>query len=58
MRLMTDRIAVSGIRSRGFHGVFPFERRDGQDFVVDVTLLQDTSCCRHPDDMGTPSTTA
>lgn len=35
---MTDRIAITGLRVRGHHGVFAHERRDGQDFVVDVTL--------------------
>lgn len=35
---MTDRISLSGLRVRGHHGVFDFERRDGQDFVVDVVL--------------------
>ena len=33
---MADRIALTGLRVRGHHGVFDFERRDGQDFVVDV----------------------
>lgn len=33
-----DRIAVTGIRARGFHGVLEKERREGQTFVVDVTL--------------------
>jgi dihydroneopterin aldolase len=33
-----DRITLTGLRVRGHHGVFDFERRDGQDFVVDVTL--------------------
>ena len=33
-----DRITLTGLRVRGNHGVFDFERRDGQDFVVDVTL--------------------
>jgi len=31
-------IAIKGLRATGFHGVFPEERRDGQDFVVDVRL--------------------
>ncbi|MEV4635837.1 dihydroneopterin aldolase [Actinoplanes sp. NPDC049548] len=35
---MSDRISLSGLRVRGNHGVFDFERRDGQDFVVDVEL--------------------
>ena len=35
---MTDRISLTGLRVRGRHGVYDFERRDGQDFVVDVVL--------------------
>ena len=35
---MSDRISLRGLRVRGFHGVFDFERRDGQDFMVDVEL--------------------
>ena len=30
---MTDRISLTGLVVRGFHGVFESERRDGQDFV-------------------------
>ena len=37
-----DRITLTGLRVRGHHGVFDFERRDGQDFVVDVALELDT----------------
>jgi dihydroneopterin aldolase/2-amino-4-hydroxy-6-hydroxymethyldihydropteridine diphosphokinase len=33
-----DRIDLTGVRARGFHGVHPEERRDGQAFVADVTL--------------------
>ncbi|WP_117212792.1 dihydroneopterin aldolase [Allorhizocola rhizosphaerae] len=33
-----DFVRLEGLRVRGHHGVFDFERRDGQDFVVDVTL--------------------
>lgn len=39
---MADRITLSGLRVRGFHGVLPEERRDGQDFVVDAVLSLDT----------------
>ena len=35
---MPDLISLTGLRVRGFHGVFEQERRDGQDFVVDVAL--------------------
>jgi dihydroneopterin aldolase / 2-amino-4-hydroxy-6-hydroxymethyldihydropteridine diphosphokinase len=38
---MTDRIVLQGIAARGFHGVLDVEKRDGQDFVVDVTLEVD-----------------
>lgn len=31
-------IRIEGIRARGYHGVLDQERRDGQDFVVDVEL--------------------
>jgi dihydroneopterin aldolase len=33
-----DRISLTGVRARGFHGVFDEERRDGQEFRVDVVL--------------------
>jgi dihydroneopterin aldolase len=36
-----DRITLTGLRAYGRHGVFDFERADGQDFVVDVTLELD-----------------
>lgn len=39
---MTDRIQLTGLRVRGHHGVFEHERREGQDFVVDVELELDT----------------
>ena len=35
---MADRITLTGLRVRGNHGVFDHEKRDGQDFVVDVTV--------------------
>ena len=38
-----DRIRLSGVRGRGFHGVFEHERREGQEFVVDVELAVDLS---------------
>ncbi|MCT2582540.1 dihydroneopterin aldolase [Actinophytocola gossypii] len=38
---MTDRITLTGIRVRGHHGVYAHEKRDGQDFLVDVTAWLD-----------------
>lgn len=37
-----DEITLTGLRVRGFHGVYPHERREGQDFVVDLVLQLDT----------------
>ncbi|MCU1602815.1 MAG: dihydroneopterin aldolase [Frankiales bacterium] len=37
-----DEIALTGLRVRGFHGVLPSERAEGQDFVVDAVLSVDT----------------
>ena len=48
----SDLIEVTGIRARGFHGVFPEERRDGQDFVVDVALEADLSAAGSSDDLA------
>lgn len=36
--MTTDEIAITGIRAVGHHGVYPHERRDGQEFVADVVL--------------------
>ncbi len=47
-----DRIALTGLTVRGRHGVFDFERRDGQDFVVDVELEIDTSVAAASDELG------
>lgn len=49
---MSDTIEVTGIRARGYHGVFPHERRDGQDFVVDITLEADLEPAGHSDDLS------
>ena len=38
---MPDRIELRGLRVRGHHGVYEHERRDGQDFVVDITVWMD-----------------
>lgn len=44
-----DRIELTGLRARGFHGVFHDERRDGQDFVVDVVLHLDLAAAAASD---------
>ncbi|MGB8650097.1 MAG: dihydroneopterin aldolase [Mycobacteriales bacterium] len=49
---MSDRIALTGLRVRGHHGVLPEERRDGQEFVVDAVLTLDTRPAAASDDLG------
>ena len=49
---MGDLISLTGLRVRGFHGVLPQERRDGQDFVVDVQLQVDTRAAAASDDLA------
>lgn len=49
---MRDRIELRGLRARGHHGVFDFERREGQDFVVDAVLYLDTAPAAASDDVG------
>ena len=51
-RAVSDRIALRGLRVRGHHGVFEHERRDGQDFVVDVTVWLDLAPAAASDDLA------
>nr|WP_017569334.1 dihydroneopterin aldolase [Nocardiopsis halotolerans] len=49
---MRDRVALRGLRARGHHGVFDFERREGQDFVVDAVLHLDAAPAAASDDVA------
>ena len=49
---MTDRIELRGLRARGFHGVFDFERAQGQDFLVDAVLELDLAPAAGSDDVA------
>lgn len=49
---MSDRIALTGLRVRGRHGVLAAERRDGQDFLVDAVLHLDTAPAARGDDLA------
>ncbi|WP_028937869.1 dihydroneopterin aldolase [Pseudonocardia spinosispora] len=48
---MTDRIVLTGLRVRGNHGVFGYEKRDGQEFVVDLTVWADLSAAGRSDEL-------
>ena len=46
-----DRIAVRGLRAYGHHGVYAFERRQGQTFSCDAVLEVDTRPAAATDDL-------
>lgn len=48
---MADRITVTGVRARGYHGVYEHEKRDGQDFLVDITVWVDLADAAAHDDL-------
>lgn len=48
----TDKITITGLRVRGRHGVFEYERVSGQEFLVDAVLWLDTSPAAAADDLA------
>ncbi|CCQ47934.1 dihydroneopterin aldolase [Pseudarthrobacter siccitolerans] len=46
-----DRITLTGVTAVGHHGVFDFERREGQPFVVDAVLYLDFAKAAESDDV-------
>jgi 7,8-dihydroneopterin aldolase/epimerase/oxygenase len=48
---MTDELAVTGIECYGHHGVFEFEKREGQVFLIDLVLGIDTAPAAASDDL-------
>jgi dihydroneopterin aldolase len=50
--MSVDRIVLRGLRVKGNHGVFEFERRDGQEFVIDAVLGVDTRAAAAADDLS------
>jgi dihydroneopterin aldolase len=49
---VTDRIVLTGLRVRGHHGVFEHEKRDGQEFLVDVTVWIDLDTAARTDQLA------
>ncbi|TDC77120.1 dihydroneopterin aldolase [Streptomyces hainanensis] len=47
-----DVIALHGLSAKGYHGVLPHERAEGQTFVVDVRLGVDTRAAAADDDLA------
>ena len=48
---MTDELSIRGIECYGHHGVFEFEKREGQTFVIDLVLGLDTRPAASSDDL-------
>ncbi|MEV5838239.1 dihydroneopterin aldolase [Nocardia sp. NPDC052112] len=48
----TDRIELRGLRAYGYHGCFDYERRDGQEFLVDLTVWTDFAAAAATDDLA------
>ncbi|PPF47956.1 dihydroneopterin aldolase [Rathayibacter rathayi] len=46
---MRDSLTLTGLRVRAHHGVFDFERENGQDFVIDATVWLDTALAAQAD---------
>ncbi|MEV6137098.1 dihydroneopterin aldolase [Nocardia sp. NPDC051990] len=47
-----DRIELRGLRAYGYHGCFDYERRDGQEFLVDLTVWVDFATAAATDDLA------
>ena len=48
---MTDRITLTGLSVFGHHGVFDFEKEQGQQFVVDIVVWTDLTLAAVSDDV-------
>lgn len=49
---VADRIELTGLECFGHHGVFDFEKEQGQPFIVDVTCWMDFAAAGASDDLS------
>ena len=49
---MVDEITLTGLTVFGYHGVFDFERRQGQEFTIDLTLQVPFAAAAASDDVA------
>ncbi len=47
-----DEIRLIGLRAFAHHGVFEHERENGQEFIVDVTVMLDLDLAADSDDLS------
>lgn len=46
-----DHITLTGVRAFGYHGVYADEKRDGQEFIVDATVMLPLARAAETDDV-------
>lgn len=46
-----DEIELLGLRAFAHHGVFDFERQNGQEFVIDVRVMVDLTAAAESDEL-------
>lgn len=51
-RAVADRIELMGLKAFGHHGVYDFEKSDGQNFEVDIVVWTDFSTSVTTDDLA------
>ena len=49
---MRDEIILTGVKAFGYHGVLEEEKQQGQEFIVDVTIVSDFSNAVASDDVA------
>ena len=49
---MRDEITLTGVVAFGYHGVLEEEKRNGQEFIVDVSIVSDFSRAVATDDVN------
>lgn len=49
---MADRIELIGVKAYGYHGVFDFEKRQGQEFIVDTIIWTDFTEAARSDELS------
>lgn len=49
---MRHKISITGLRVFAYHGVFDFERQNGQDFFIDATIWVDGDSAVFADDLS------
>ncbi len=50
--MTSDSITLTGLRVTAHHGVYDFEREQGQEFVIDVTVWLDLRAAAASDDVA------